>query len=66
MLWPKPSDRSWKYPETGVVFRDEPTMWMAWMIRLRWLAVSAQALVISLTLSVLDRPAMTVPVMAPS
>ena len=63
MLWPKPSDRSWKYPETGVVFRDEPTMWMAWMIRLRWLAVSAQALVISLTLNVLDRPALTVPVM---
>jgi two-component system sensor histidine kinase RegB len=38
-------------------------MWMAWLIRLRWLAVSAQALVISSTLSVLDRPAWTVPAM---
>lgn len=63
MLAENPSGRTWKHGLRTPSFRDEPSMWMEWLIRLRWLAVSAQALVIGTTLGVLDRPALTVPVM---
>lgn len=43
--------------------RDEGAMWLAWLVRLRWVAVIAQLLTLSLTFVVLDRPTVVLPVL---
>lgn len=63
MLWTSPSDRTWKYPLRPPSSLDEPAMWMTWLVQLRWVALAAQAVVIAVSWSVIDRPALTIPVM---
>lgn len=63
MLWTNPSDRTWKYPLRPPSSLDEPAMWMTWLIDLRWVALAAQAVVIAVSFNVIDRPALTIPIM---
>ncbi|MCB9666428.1 MAG: HAMP domain-containing histidine kinase [Alphaproteobacteria bacterium] len=43
--------------------KDEGSMWLAWLVRLRWVAIIGQLVTLSFTLAVLDRPAVTVPIL---
>ncbi|HMV68308.1 MAG TPA: histidine kinase dimerization/phospho-acceptor domain-containing protein [Myxococcota bacterium] len=43
--------------------RDEGVMWLAWLVRLRWLAVIAQLLTLSFTFVVLDRLTVVLPIL---
>lgn len=64
MLEPKQTNRSWRHGSVLPSTRAEPVMWLDWLVRLRWVALVAQALVISVSLSVLDMPGLTVTLMA--
>lgn len=44
--------------------QDEGSMWLAWLVRLRWVAIVAQIVTVSFTFGVLDRPAIVLPGMA--
>ena len=39
-------------------------MWLAWIIRLRWVAIGTQALTLSLTFAVIDTPSQVIPLLA--
>ncbi|MFM2161921.1 MAG: two-component sensor histidine kinase [Pseudomonadota bacterium] len=39
-------------------------MWLAWVIRLRWVAIGTQALTLSLTFAVIDSPLHVIPLLA--
>lgn len=41
--------------------QDEGSMWLAWLVRLRWVAIVAQIVTVSFTFGVLDQPAMVLP-----
>mgnify|MGYP000880104807 CR=1 FL=1 len=43
--------------------QDEGAMWLAWLIRLRWLAIIAQTVTLSFTFMVLDQPTIVLPVL---
>ena len=43
--------------------QDEGVMWLAWLVRLRWIAIVAQIVTLSFTFRVLDRPVVVVPVL---
>ncbi len=43
--------------------KDEGAMWLAWIVRLRWVAIVTQLLTLSLTFAVLDQPAVVIPVL---
>lgn len=42
---------------------DEGSMWLAWLIRLRWVAIIAQVLTLSFTFMVIDEPAVVLPLL---
>jgi len=42
---------------------DENAMWMAWLVRLRWVAIISQALTLASSIAVLDHPEVTLPVL---
>ncbi len=54
---PKPHVNPWHMAES----RDEGVMWLAWMIRLRWIAILAQVSTLSFTFTVLDEPELVIP-----
>ena len=43
---------------------DEGSMWLAWLIRLRWVAIVGQAVTLSFAIGVLDSPFYTVPALS--
>jgi len=63
MLEPKSSGEKHQYKHILPSSRHEGGMWMHWLVQLRWVALVAQAVVIAFSVSVLHRPAWTVPAM---
>ncbi len=51
-------DSSW-FP----VARDEGQMWLGWLVRLRWVAIFAQAVTLSFAVQLIDRPTVVLPVL---
>ncbi|MCB9680176.1 MAG: HAMP domain-containing histidine kinase [Alphaproteobacteria bacterium] len=49
----------WHLAET----KDENAMWLAWLVRLRWVAIIGQIVTVSFVVSVLDSPAIVIPLM---
>lgn len=47
----------WRMPLTT----DEGTLWLLWLVRLRWVAIIGQVVTLSFTLGVLDHPVVVVP-----
>ena len=43
---------------------DENRMWLAWLVRLRWVAIVGQIVTLAFTVPVIDLPAMVLPAMA--
>ena len=60
MPQPPPRSNPWQLADG----HDEGWMWMAWLVRLRWVAIVAQIVTVSFTFGVLDRPAIVLPGMA--
>jgi two-component system sensor histidine kinase RegB len=56
---PLPPDSPWQLAEG----KDEGAMWLAWLVRLRWVAIVGQIVTLSFTFQVLDRPAVVVPLL---
>lgn len=46
--------------------QDEGAMWLAWLVRLRWLAIIAQFITLSFTFMVLDQPTVVLPILVAS
>jgi two-component system, sensor histidine kinase RegB len=42
---------------------DEGDLWLGWLIRLRWVAIVAQAVTVSVSFRLLDSPATTLPIL---
>ncbi len=49
----------WRHAEGS----DEQAMWLAWLVRLRWLAIMAQLMTLAFTFRVLSHPRYTVPLL---
>jgi two-component system sensor histidine kinase RegB len=43
--------------------KDEGAMWLAWLVRLRWVAIFSQLIALAFSLSVIDGPFVTVPIL---
>ena len=52
---------SWALPP---VQSDEGVIWLAWLVRLRWIAMVAQAITLAFTWPVIDQPTWTIPLLA--
>lgn len=61
MLEPKDPHTWHAYAYTLPSNREEGGMWLHWLVRMRWLAVAAQAIVIAFALPVLSRPIVVLP-----
>lgn len=42
---------------------DEGVMWLAWLVRLRWVAIVAQATTLSFAIQLIDRPTVVLPLL---
>ncbi|MBA2322113.1 MAG: hypothetical protein H0V89_13285 [Deltaproteobacteria bacterium] len=51
---------TWALPATDT---DEGILWLGWLIRLRWVAIVAQLLTVSVSFRLLDRPGLTLPIL---
>ncbi|MCB9663968.1 MAG: hypothetical protein H6732_07630 [Alphaproteobacteria bacterium] len=63
MLEPKPSEVPHHHALLLPSSLRGRTLWLYWLVQLRWVALVAQAVVIAFSVSVLSRPELTVPAM---
>jgi two-component system sensor histidine kinase RegB len=43
--------------------QDEGSMWLAWLVRLRWVAMVSQVITLSVSVSILDQATLTIPLL---
>jgi two-component system sensor histidine kinase RegB len=51
---------AWAFPDAA----SEGTMWLTWLVRLRWVAILAQVVTVAFSFQLFQRPGLTIPALA--